>query len=109
MKKLDYEKMLPGVRLWTGDMEVEMDAIEQIRNVTQLPILAGPVVVMPGQVCLHRKHAAADVHAHCGGHYGRTRRDHRANRLKSKRAPAVACVFCAYSSLCRSPPLTLTT
>jgi len=39
--------MLPGARLWTGDMEIEADAIEQIRNVTQLPILAGPVVVMP--------------------------------------------------------------
>jgi tRNA-splicing ligase RtcB (3'-phosphate/5'-hydroxy nucleic acid ligase) len=47
MKKHDYEKMLPGARLWTGDMEVETGAIEQIRNVTQLPILAGPVVVMP--------------------------------------------------------------
>ena len=47
MKKHDYEKVLPGARLWTGDMEVETDAIEQIRNVTQLPILAGPVVVMP--------------------------------------------------------------
>jgi tRNA-splicing ligase RtcB len=47
MKKEHYEKMLPGARLWTGDMEVEAEAIEQIRNVTQLPILAGPVVVMP--------------------------------------------------------------
>ncbi|MEO8008519.1 MAG: hypothetical protein ABI728_08380, partial [Betaproteobacteria bacterium] len=47
MMKAHYEKMLPGARLWTGDMEVEMDAIEQIRNVTRLPILAGPVVVMP--------------------------------------------------------------
>ena len=28
-------------------MEVEPEAIEQIRNVTNLPILAGPVVVMP--------------------------------------------------------------
>jgi tRNA-splicing ligase RtcB len=45
--KEHYEKMLPGARLWTGDMEVEMDAIEQIRAVTQLPILAGPVAVMP--------------------------------------------------------------
>ena len=42
-----YEKMLPGVRLWTGDLEVEQDAIEQIRAVSQLPILAGPVAVMP--------------------------------------------------------------
>jgi len=47
MKKHEYEKMLPGARLWTGDMEVEPDAIEQIRNVTRLPILAGAVVVMP--------------------------------------------------------------
>ena len=47
MMKEHYEKILPGARLWTGDMEVEMDAIEQIRNVTQLPILAGPVAVMP--------------------------------------------------------------
>src|ERR1700704_3743658 len=47
MKKHEYEKMLPGVRLWTGDMELEPDAIEQIRNVTRLPILAGAVVVMP--------------------------------------------------------------
>jgi tRNA-splicing ligase RtcB len=45
--RAQYEKMLPGARLWTGDMEVEMDAIEQIRAVTQLPILAGPVAVMP--------------------------------------------------------------
>jgi tRNA-splicing ligase RtcB len=47
MKNEDYEKILPGARLWTGDMDVEPDAIEQIRNVTRLPILAGHVVVMP--------------------------------------------------------------
>ena len=47
MMKTHYEKSLPGARLWTGDMEVEADAIEQIRKVTQLPILAGPVAVMP--------------------------------------------------------------
>jgi len=41
MKKHAYEKMLPGARLWTGDMEVERDALEQIRNVTQLPIPGG--------------------------------------------------------------------
>jgi tRNA-splicing ligase RtcB len=45
--KEHYERMLPGARLWTGDMEVEQDAIEQIRNVTRLPILAGHVAVMP--------------------------------------------------------------
>jgi tRNA-splicing ligase RtcB len=42
-----YEKMLPGARLWTGALEIESEAIEQIRNVSQLPILAGPVAVMP--------------------------------------------------------------
>ena len=45
--KEQYEKMLPGARLWTGDLEMEPDAIEQIRQVSQLPILAGPVAVMP--------------------------------------------------------------
>jgi len=34
-------------RLWTGDLPVEPEALEQIRQVTQLPILAGPVAVMP--------------------------------------------------------------
>ena len=33
MKKENYENMLPGARLWTGDMEVEPDAIE--RRVTR--------------------------------------------------------------------------
>ena len=46
MKKHMYEKMLPDARLWTGDLEIEADAIEQIRNVTRLPILAGKVAVM---------------------------------------------------------------
>jgi tRNA-splicing ligase RtcB len=45
--KQHYEKILPGARLWTGDMEVEPQAVEQIRKVTQLPILAGHVAVMP--------------------------------------------------------------
>jgi len=45
--KEHYEKMLPGARLWTGELEMESEAIEQIRNVTKLPILAGPVAVMP--------------------------------------------------------------
>jgi tRNA-splicing ligase RtcB len=47
MRNEHYEKMLPGARLWTGDMDVEMESIEQIRNVTRLPILAGHVAVMP--------------------------------------------------------------
>jgi tRNA-splicing ligase RtcB len=45
--KEHYEKILPGARLWTGDMEVDQGALEQIRKVTQLPILAGHVAVMP--------------------------------------------------------------
>ena len=47
MKNEHYEKILPGARLWTGNMEVEPQALEQIRKVTQLPILAGHVAVMP--------------------------------------------------------------
>src|SRR5258706_14658487 len=39
--------MIPGARLWTGDLEMEAEAIEQIRQVSKLPILAGPVAVMP--------------------------------------------------------------
>jgi hypothetical protein len=42
-----YEKILPGARLWTGEMEVDQGALDQIRKVTQLPILAGHVAVMP--------------------------------------------------------------
>ena len=47
MRKEHYERSVPGARLWTGDMEVEPQALEQIRRVTQLPILAGHVAVMP--------------------------------------------------------------
>ena len=42
-----YEKLLGRARLWTGDLEIEPDALEQIRQVSQLPILAGPLAVMP--------------------------------------------------------------
>jgi len=42
-----YERMLPRARLWTGDLPIEPDAVEQIRQVSELPILAGPVAVMP--------------------------------------------------------------
>jgi len=34
-------------RLWTGDLPVEPEAMEQIRQVSELPILAGPIAVMP--------------------------------------------------------------
>lgn len=39
----DIEK----VKLWTGDMEIEQSAIEQIRNISNLPILAGHIAIMP--------------------------------------------------------------
>jgi len=42
-----HERALPRARLWTGDLPVEPEAIEQIRQVSELPILAGPVAVMP--------------------------------------------------------------
>ena len=39
--------MTPNARFWTGNLSVEPEALQQIRNVSQLPILAGPVAVMP--------------------------------------------------------------
>jgi tRNA-splicing ligase RtcB len=47
MLREHYERSLPGARLWTGDMELEHDVLEQVRKLTQLPILAGHVAVMP--------------------------------------------------------------
>lgn len=38
---------LENVKMWTGDMDVEYAAIEQIRNISQLPILAGHIAIMP--------------------------------------------------------------
>jgi tRNA-splicing ligase RtcB len=38
---------LENVKMWTGDMDVEYVAIEQIRNISQLPILAGHIAIMP--------------------------------------------------------------
>jgi tRNA-splicing ligase RtcB len=43
-----YGQMLGGkANFWTGDMEVEQEALKQITNITNLPILAGPMAVMP--------------------------------------------------------------
>ena len=47
MLKHHYEQTLKGVRLWTGDMEVEQEALQQIRNISTLPILAGHIAIMP--------------------------------------------------------------
>lgn len=38
---------MENVKMWTGDMEVEFAALDQIRNISQLPILAGHIAIMP--------------------------------------------------------------
>ena len=47
MLKNHYEQTLQGVRLWTGELEVEQEALQQIRNISTLPILAGHIAIMP--------------------------------------------------------------
>lgn len=36
-----------NVRFWTGAMSVEEAAVKQLQNIAELPILAGPIAVMP--------------------------------------------------------------
>ena len=36
-----------NVKMWVGDLEVEQAALDQIYNISQLPILAGHIAVMP--------------------------------------------------------------
>lgn len=38
---------IDNVKMWTGDMEVEQAAMDQLRNISVLPILAGHIAVMP--------------------------------------------------------------
>jgi tRNA-splicing ligase RtcB len=38
---------LKNVRMWTSGVEVEQEAINQIRNMSDLPILAGHIAIMP--------------------------------------------------------------
>src|SRR5574337_18921 len=33
--------------MWVGNMEVEQAAVEQIMNISQLPVLAGHIAIMP--------------------------------------------------------------
>lgn len=49
---------MENVKMWIGDMEVEATALEQIRNIASLPILAGHLAIMP------------DVHAGIGATVG---------------------------------------
>lgn len=36
-----------NVRFWTEGVPVEHEALNQIRNIASLPIVAGPVAIMP--------------------------------------------------------------
>jgi len=49
---------MENVKMWTGDMVVEREALDQIRNIASLPILAGHLAIMP------------DVHAGIGATVG---------------------------------------
>lgn len=42
-----YNNTVKGVKFWTGEMEVEASALNQLRNISKLPVLAGHVAVMP--------------------------------------------------------------
>ena len=45
--ELILARMTSNARFWTGNLPLEAEALEQIRNVSRLPILAGHVAVMP--------------------------------------------------------------
>jgi len=48
MHAKELNQLLGGkVRFWTADMPVEDAALAQLRNIADLPILAGPIAVMP--------------------------------------------------------------
>jgi tRNA-splicing ligase RtcB len=49
---------MENVKMWTGNMTVEREALDQIRNIAGLPILAGHLAIMP------------DVHAGIGATVG---------------------------------------
>jgi tRNA-splicing ligase RtcB (3'-phosphate/5'-hydroxy nucleic acid ligase) len=38
---------IENVKMWVGTMEVEQAALEQIMNISQLPVLAGHIAIMP--------------------------------------------------------------
>ena len=38
---------LNNVRAWTNGVEVEYDAVAQVKNIASLPIVAGHVAIMP--------------------------------------------------------------
>lgn len=38
---------IENVKMWVGEMEIEQSAVQQITNISMLPILAGHVAIMP--------------------------------------------------------------
>ena len=38
---------MKNVKMWTEGVPIEYDALTQIRNISQLPILAGHIAIMP--------------------------------------------------------------
>lgn len=42
-----YNGTVKGVKFWTGDLEVDHGALNQLRNISKLPIVAGHIAVMP--------------------------------------------------------------
>lgn len=38
---------IENVKMWVGDMEVEQAALDQIYNISKLPVLAGHIAIMP--------------------------------------------------------------
>jgi hypothetical protein len=48
LKNAMYESFYEGrAKFWTGQMDVEQEALDQIRNISRLPILDGHMAVMP--------------------------------------------------------------
>lgn len=48
LKNAMYESFYDGrAKFWTGQMDVEQEALDQIRNISRLPILDGHMAVMP--------------------------------------------------------------
>src|ERR1044072_3125638 len=44
---LEDQTQIDNLKSWTSGVEVEWEAVQQLRNIASLPILAGHVAVMP--------------------------------------------------------------
>lgn len=67
---LEEMTKIDNLKSWTSGVEVEWEAVQQLRNIAALPILAGHVAVMP------------DVHL------GRVRRLDRSSRRRPRSSRA---------------------